>query len=102
MRKHKLHPVTRPVLIAVLAITLALGAGIGTAWAYFTTYAMAKGTVPLKLGHQEHLTEQFDNWDSLQVYPDFVGLFKGDYTVAQFQETYKQEIQDAMDRLAGN
>ena len=45
--------------------------------------------------------EQFDNWDSLQVYPDFVGLFRGDYTVAQFQETYKQEIQDAMNRLAG-
>ena len=33
---------------------------------------------------------------------DLVGLCNGTYTVAQFQETYKQQVQDALDRLMGN
>lgn len=44
------------------------------------------------------LREQFDLVSSLDIYPDFPGLFDGDYTPAQFQETYKQEYQDALDR----
>ncbi|HPJ02081.1 MAG TPA: extracellular solute-binding protein [Candidatus Limiplasma sp.] len=44
------------------------------------------------------LREQFDLVSSLNVFPDFLGLFNGDYTPAQFQETYKQEYQDALDR----
>jgi len=43
------------------------------------------------------LREQFDLVSSLAVYPDFTGFFNGDYTPAQFQETYKQEYQDALD-----
>lgn len=45
------------------------------------------------------MREQFDLVDSLNVQPDFVGLFNGDYTPAQFQETYKQQYQDALDRM---
>lgn len=33
---------------------------------------------------------------------DLKALIQGDYTVAQFQETYKQVVQDALDRLMGN
>ena len=44
------------------------------------------------------MREQFDLVSSLGVFPDFMGLFNGDYTPAQFQETYKQEYQDALDR----
>jgi len=45
------------------------------------------------------LKEQFDLVSSLNVNMDFAGLFAGDYTPAQFQETYKQEYQDALDRI---
>jgi len=45
------------------------------------------------------LKEQFDLVSSLNVNMDFIGLFKGNYTPAQFQETYKQEYQDALDRI---
>jgi ABC-type glycerol-3-phosphate transport system substrate-binding protein len=44
------------------------------------------------------LREQFDLVDSLTINPDFAGFFNGDYTPAQFQETYKQQYQDALDR----
>ena len=33
---------------------------------------------------------------------DYLSLINGTYTVAQFQETYKQQVQDALDRLMGN
>lgn len=55
----------RTGLYTAIAVMLVMSAVMGSAWAYFTTYAMAKGTVPLKLGHQEHLTEQFDNWEKV-------------------------------------
>ncbi len=45
------------------------------------------------------LKEQFDLVSSLGINMDFIGLFKGDYTPAQFQETYKQQYQDALDRI---
>ncbi|MBO6164298.1 MAG: hypothetical protein J6N77_04525 [Lachnospiraceae bacterium] len=50
--------ILRPVLIAALAITLVAGAGIGTAWAYFTTYATMKGGVTLALGDTTEIKEK--------------------------------------------
>lgn len=50
----------RTGLLTVTAVMLVLGATMGSAWAYFTTYARAKGTVPIHLGHQEEITEEFD------------------------------------------
>lgn len=41
--------------------------------------------------------EQFDLVWSLGVDCDYPALFNGDYTPAQFQETYKQQFQDALD-----
>lgn len=55
----------RTGLYTAIAVMLVMSAVMGSAWAYFTTFAMAKGSVPLKLGHQEHLTEQFDNWEKV-------------------------------------
>lgn len=43
------------------------------------------------------MREQFDLVDSLGITPDYYGLFQGTYTPAQFQETYRQQYQDALD-----
>jgi len=42
-------------------------------------------------------TEQFDLWSSLGVEYDLPSLIDGSSTAAQFQETYKQEVQAALD-----
>lgn len=41
--------------------------------------------------------EQFDLWNNLGISYDFTSLFNGTYTPAQFVETYKQQVQDALD-----
>ncbi len=42
----------RKLVLLVLILALVLSAGIGSAWAYFTTYAAASGGVALDLGYQ--------------------------------------------------
>lgn len=39
----------------------------------------------------------FDLWDAVGVDYDFNALLKGEVTPAQFQETYKQQVQDGLD-----
>ncbi len=39
----------------------------------------------------------FDIWNSVGISYDFMSLMKGEVTPAQFQETYKQQVQDALD-----
>lgn len=41
--------------------------------------------------------EVFELWNNLGFYYDFNGLIDGTVTPAQFQETYKQQVQDALD-----
>lgn len=41
--------------------------------------------------------ETFELWNSLGIGYDFSGLIKGEVTAAQFQETYKNQVQDALD-----
>ena len=41
--------------------------------------------------------ETLDLWQSLGVTVDWASLLNGDMTVAQFQETYKQQFQDGLD-----
>lgn len=41
--------------------------------------------------------ETFELWNNLGIGYDFSGLLRGEMTAAQFQETYKQQIQDALD-----
>ena len=53
------------LLLAALAVCLILTAAIGTAWAYFTTYAEAKGGYVIHLGNRTpppHLEERFAAW----------------------------------------
>ena len=46
--------------------------------------------------------QQVDLYEALGVSPDWVQLIDGTMTVAQFQETYKQQYQDGLDTLFGN
>lgn len=48
----------------------------------------------------EHTT--LDLWNSLGIAYDLQSLMKGNTTPAQFQETYKQTVQDALDAYFGN
>ena len=57
MKEHNRRRFTRPVLIAILAFALVAGSGIGTAWAYFTSFATAKGSYTLRLGDREDIEE---------------------------------------------
>lgn len=41
--------------------------------------------------------EVFELWNNLGFYYDFSGIINGTVTPAQFQETYKQQVQDALD-----
>ncbi len=41
--------------------------------------------------------ETFEIWNSLGLGYDFSGLIRGETTVEEFQETYKNQIQDALD-----
>ena len=53
----------RTTLLTAVAVMLVLSAVMGSAWAYFTTYARAKGGYPIVLGHEEHDDEKFSNWE---------------------------------------
>ena len=46
--------------------------------------------------------ETFDIWDQMGVEMDWNSLLNGTYTPAQFQETYRQQIQDGLDAFFGN
>jgi hypothetical protein len=49
-------------LLAAAALVLVLGVSVGTAMAYFTTYATAKGGVPITLGAQTSIHEEYGDW----------------------------------------
>lgn len=50
------------MILAALAVALTLTAGIGSAWAYFTTYAEARGGYTLDLGDKTTVSENFSDW----------------------------------------
>lgn len=49
-------------LLAALALAVILGAGIGQAVAYFTSYTEALGGYPIYLGNRTEITEEFNDW----------------------------------------
>ena len=49
--------------IAVLAFLMVMTAGVGKAWAYFTTYASAEGGITITLGDETEIEEEFSNWE---------------------------------------
>lgn len=50
------------ILMAVLAIVAVIGAGAGTAYAYFTSFALTEGVYPVAIGDQTKITEEFSAW----------------------------------------
>ncbi len=48
----------RNLILTVLILALVLSAGIGSAWAYFTTFAEAKGGMALELGYKTEFEEE--------------------------------------------
>lgn len=52
----------KSVWLAAVAIVLCLGSGIGSAMAYFTTYAQAEGSRAIELGERTEIHEEFSNW----------------------------------------
>lgn len=51
------------MFLAALAAALTLTASVGSAWAYFTTYAEAKGSYTISLkGHETTVSENFSAW----------------------------------------
>lgn len=55
----------RTGLYTIIAIMLIMSAVMGSAWAYFTSYSRAKGSVALKLGHEEHIIEDLQGWQKI-------------------------------------
>ena len=47
------------------------------------------------------LRQQFEMWNNLGVSMELTALVNGDYTVAQYQEMFKQPVQDAITLLMG-
>lgn len=51
------------MFLAALAAALTLTASVGSAWAYFTTYAEARGSYTISLkGHETTVSENFSAW----------------------------------------
>lgn len=53
---------TGKCLLALLAVGMVLAAGLGSANAYFTTYAEAQGGVTIHLGDRTEIDEEFSEW----------------------------------------
>lgn len=49
-------------VIAVLALAAVMTAGVGKAWAYFTSYAQAEGGYVINLSDKTEITEKFSDW----------------------------------------
>ncbi len=50
-----------PAVLTLTAVLMVAGAGIGKAWAYFTTFSEAAGGYTIHLGDRTEFTEEFSN-----------------------------------------
>lgn len=50
------------LLLCAVALVSILAAGAGTAYAYFTSYALTEGTCPVTVGDETRITEEFSSW----------------------------------------
>lgn len=50
------------IIAAALVVVVALGTTVGVTSAYFTTYAAAKGSIPISLKEKTEITESFGSW----------------------------------------
>ena len=63
MNTNKKWIALRSGLLTAAAVMLILSAAMGSAWAYFTTYATSKGSHIIHMGHHETITEDFSDWE---------------------------------------
>lgn len=52
----------RELYLAALAFALVFTTGVGSVWAYFTTYAEARGGYTISLGDETTVREEFSAW----------------------------------------
>lgn len=52
----------RTGLLTAIAVMLVMSATMGSVWAYFTTYARARGSFVIHMGHEERVEEGFNSW----------------------------------------
>ncbi|MCI9647576.1 MAG: hypothetical protein HFH40_12435 [Lachnospiraceae bacterium] len=52
----------RSIFLAALAAVMIAAGTVGSAWAYFTTYAEAQGGYPISLGDETRIEEEFSDW----------------------------------------
>lgn len=64
-KKKRSWKTIRTWMYTAIAIMLIMSATMGSTWAYFTSYAKAKGGVTLKLGHQEEVDEDLNQWEKV-------------------------------------
>ena len=65
MEKKRKWGALRTGLLTAAAVMLVVSAVMGAAWAYFSTYASAKGGITLHMGHQETVEEEFSGWQKV-------------------------------------
>ena len=65
MEKKRKWEALRTGLLTAAAVMLVMSALMGTAWAYFSTYASAKGGITLHMGHEEKVEEDFNSWQKV-------------------------------------
>ena len=65
MEKKRKWEALRTGLLTAAAVMLVMSALMGTAWAYFSTYASARGGITLHMGHEEEIKEQFSGGEKV-------------------------------------
>lgn len=65
MGKKRKWEALRTGLLTAAAVMLVMSALMGTAWAYFSTYATARGGITLHMGHEEKVEEDFNSWQKV-------------------------------------
>jgi hypothetical protein len=65
MERKKKWEALRTGLLTAAAVMLVLSAMMGSVWAYFSTYATAKGGITLHMGHEETVEEEFNSWQKV-------------------------------------
>ena len=105
MNNNKKWNTLRTALLTAAAVMLIMSAGMGKAWAYFSTYARATGGIPLRLGHEEHVHEDFSKWqkrititsteDSRPVYVRARAYCIDDYKILYKGEDFNSENWDS-------
>lgn len=95
MKKEKRWNALRTALLTAAAVMLVLSAVMGSAWAYFTTYARAKGGYPIILGHEENEKEAVREWEkelSVTITKDSAPVYvRARAFCADYELTYRGE-----------